>query len=258
MSKLFIHIDASELTEELPGNKTMLYYLVRRMGMVRMSVDELAQLFHVSRRSVINWLDELVSDEYIRKSYKSGKQLILQVNNSAKFAQSKVKKLHNQKCNNCTNDSAEVAPSTIYKNNILSNRVNNVENTPQCEVPKAEYYEYISEGIEAFYEGRFKRPYAPNWATHTTNAKELSGKVDTMLRSEGMELNDENRRTWWWGFLSRGYDAGDQYHRDNFTLDTLNKQFNNFLNKIQNGKSRQKPADQDAEYLARLQEILGK
>lgn len=256
MPRLFIHIEADEITDALPGNKTMLYSLINRMGMIRMSVDELSAFLHVSDKSIKRWLVELENDGMIRREYKPGKQMVVHTIriNRDKMSQSIRTECTYQKGQDVTIEKEKMSQSTIYNNNI-NNRGNNDSPEPKEQEEKEVYWGYVIEGINDFYEKRLGRPYVPNWPTQTDSAREISAKVDMMLKADGMDLNESNRRSWWTQFLNRGYNRGDQFHQDNFGLDMINKHFNSLLNRIKNGKGNS--IDERRQFAAELDAFLG-
>lgn len=81
--------------------------------------------------------------------------------------------------------------------------------------------------------------YIPNYATQTTVALSLVRKVETLMRHYNVADTDDQFADVWRRFLTAGYESGDQFQREHWTLDYIDKQFMAIFNKLNsenNGK----------------------
>lgn len=80
--------------------------------------------------------------------------------------------------------------------------------------------------------------YIPNYVTQTTIVGSLIGKVCMMMQHYGIEDTDGNFADVWRRFLQAGYDAGDDFQREHWTLDYIDKQFQTIFNRLKNGTTK--------------------
>lgn len=80
--------------------------------------------------------------------------------------------------------------------------------------------------------------YIPNYVTQTTVVGSLIGKVCMMMQHYGIEDTDDNFADVWRRFLQAGYDAGDDFQREHWTLDYIDKQFQTIFNRLKNGTTK--------------------
>lgn len=83
--------------------------------------------------------------------------------------------------------------------------------------------------------------YIPNYATQTTVALSLVRKVETLMQHYNVADTDDQFADVWRRFLTAGYESGDQFQRDHWTLDYIDKQFMAIFNKLNsenNGKQQ--------------------
>lgn len=81
--------------------------------------------------------------------------------------------------------------------------------------------------------------YIPNYATQTTVALSLVRKVETLMQHYNVADTDDQFADVWRRFLTAGYESGDQFQREHWTLDYIDKQFMAIFNKLNsenNGK----------------------
>ena len=81
--------------------------------------------------------------------------------------------------------------------------------------------------------------YIPNYATQTTVALSLVRKVEMLMQHYNVADTDDQFADVWRRFLTAGYDSGDQFQREHWTLDYIDKQFMAIFNKLNsenNGK----------------------
>lgn len=236
----------------------------------------LAKLSCASVDQVRRALDRLRKSgdvEVVRHSF----ELVLYAKNqmNGKFAQSYDMSVQNCTVTNpdeCaklhSHDMANLHSHTLF-NNIINNRENNniippsvngkfaqsqEENEPQPEEtqesetvtaeadPAASIeqrrYEIILQGIAEQYTER-GNIYIPNYATQTTVALSLVRKVETLMQHYNVADTDDQFADVWRRFLTAGYESGDQFQREHWTLDYIDKQFMTIFNKLNsenNGK----------------------
>ena len=239
----------------------------------------LAKLSSASVDQVRRALDRLRKSgdvEVVRRAYDFS--LFVKNQQSGKIAQSDIKsvqnctvcepsecaKLHSLEC-------ANLHSHTLFNNNINNNRENNIippeesvqncticepsedtqpqpEETQEPETVTAEAeptssieqrrYEIILRLITEQYTTRGDI-YIPNYATQTTVALSLVRKVETLMQHYNVADTDDQFADVWRRFLTAGYDSGDQFQRDHWTLDYIDKQFMAIFNKLNsenNGK----------------------
>ena len=83
--------------------------------------------------------------------------------------------------------------------------------------------------------------YIPNYATQTTVALSLVRKVETLMQHYNVADTDDQFADVWRRFLTAGYESGDQFQREHWTLDYIDKQFMAIFNKLNsenNGKQQ--------------------
>lgn len=237
----------------------------------------LAKLSCASVDQVRRALDRLRKSgdvEVVRHSF----ELVLCAKNqmNGKFAQSQDMSVQNCTVTNpdeCaklhSHDMANLHSHTLF-NNIINNRENNniippsvngkfaqsqEENEPQPEETNQEpetvtaepepassieqrRYEIILRLIAEQYTERGDI-YIPNYTTQTTVALSLVRKVETMMQHYNIADTDDQFADVWRRFLTAGYDSGDQFQREHWTLDYIEKQFMAIFNKLNsenNGK----------------------
>ena len=236
----------------------------------------LAELSCASVDQVRRALDRLRKSgdvEVVRHSF----ELVLYAKNqmNGKFAQSHDMSVQNctvtnpDECANLhTHDMANLHTHTLF-NNIINNRENidnippsvngkfaqsHEENEPQPEetqepetvtadakpVSSIEQhrYEIILRLIAEQYIERGDI-YIPNYATQTTVALSLVRKVETLMQHYNVADTDDQFADVWRRFLTAGYESGDQFQREHWTLDYIDKQFMAIFNKLNsenNGK----------------------
>lgn len=236
----------------------------------------LAKLSCASVDQVRRALDRLRKSgdvEVVRHSF----ELVLYAKNqmNGKFAQSHDMSVQNCTVTNpdeCaklhSHDMANLHSHTLF-NNIINNRENidiippsvngkfaqsHEENEPQPEetqepetvtaetepVSSIEQrrYEII---LQLIYEQYTDRGgiYIPNYATQTTVALSLVRKVETLMQHYNVADTDDQFADVWRRFLTAGYESGDQFQREHWTLDYIDKQFMAIFNKLNsenNGK----------------------
>ena len=99
-------------------------------------------------------------------------------------------------------------------------------------------YEIILQGIAEQYTERGDI-YIPNYPTQTTVALSLVRKVETLMQHYNVADTDDQFADVWRRFLTAGYESGDQFQREHWTLDYIDKQFMAIFNKLNsenNGK----------------------
>lgn len=237
----------------------------------------LAKLSCASVDQVRRALDRLRKSgdvEVVRHSF----ELVLYAKNqmNGKFAQSQDMSvqictvINPDECANLhTHDMANLHSHTLF-NNIINNRENNnniippsvngkfaqsqgesepqPEETQEPEIVTAEAepvssieqrrYEIILQGIAEQYTERGDI-YIPNYSTQTTVALSLVRKVETLMQHYNVADTDDQFADVWRRFLTAGYDSGDQFQREHWTLDYIDKQFMAIFNKLNsenNGK----------------------
>lgn len=167
-------------------------------------------------------------------------------------------KMQGQIVDFCTADSANLHFSHI-NNNINNNRENNnniippeieqkhtseiaqnctsddTETDAQAETASIEQRrrEIVLTGIMEQYE-QHGNIYIPNYVTQTTVIGSLIGKVCIMMQHYGIENTDDNFADVWRRFIQAGYDAGDDFQREHWTLDYIDKQFQTIFNRLKN------------------------
>lgn len=200
---------------------------------------------------------------------------------NGKFAQSQDMSVQNctitnpDECANLhTHDMANLHSHTLFNNNINNNRENNniippvqngkngtsereaqpqpeeTEETQEPEIVTAEAdpassieqrrYEIILRLIAEQYTERGDI-YIPNYATQTTVALSLVRKVETLMQHYNVANTDDQFADVWRRFLTAGYESGDQFQREHWTLDYIDKQFMAIFNKLNsenNGKQQ--------------------
>lgn len=162
--------------------------------------------------------------------------------------------LHGQIVNFCTADSAKNHFSHI-NNNINNNRENNNNIIPHEKVEnrtsdgtatdvhaetagmEQRRREIVLNGIVEQY-NQHGNIYIPNYVTQTTVVGSLIGKVCMMMQHYGIEDTDDNFADVWRRFLQAGYDAGDDFQREHWTLDYIDKQFQTIFNRLKNGTTK--------------------
>ena len=124
-------------------------------------------------------------------------------------------------------DDCQKVNSTIHLHNQLHTITGT--NTPE------RTHEYIITGIVDFYAER-GQTYTPNWSTMTTAAAELDAKMVFLAKNKKIAPAADSLATLWTDFLDAAYAHADEWQRNHFTLDTLNSQFQVFINQITNGR----------------------
>lgn len=171
-------------------------------------------------------------------------------------------KMHGQIVDFCTADSANLHFSHI-NNNINNNRENNnniippeIEQKHTSEIAQNCTSDDMATDAQAETAGREQRRreivltgiieqykqhgniYIPNYVTQTTVIGSLIGKVCMMMQHYGIEDTDDNFSDVWRRFLQAGYDAGDDFQREHWTLDYIDKQFQPIFNRLKNGTTK--------------------
>ena len=152
---------------------------------------------------------------------KSQQKSCQKVNKKLTKSQQKVDKKSTRRCQK-VND-------TIHIQDTIQN--NTSSNAPAPE----RTHEYIITGIVDFYAER-GQTYMPNWSTMTTAAAELDAKMVFLAKNKKIAPAADSLATLWTDFLDAAYAHADEWQRNHFTLDTLNSQFQVFINQITNGR----------------------
>ena len=233
---------------------------------------DMAEYLHLTTDQVKRTINALRSSGYMvvkRYQYNVGLTTVQIVQkNTSEIVQnctsdgSDSAKMHGQIVDFCTADSAK-SHFLHINNNINNNRENNndiippeivekntseiVENRTSDDTATEEHAEtadveqrrreIVLNGIVEQY-NRNGNIFIPNYVTQTTVIGSLIGKVCMMMQHYGIDETDENFADVWRRFLQAGYDAGDDFQREHWTLDYIDKQFQSIFNKLKNGTNK--------------------
>ena len=150
--------------------------------------------------------------------------------------------INNNNNNNRENNNNIIPPEIVEKNTseIAQNRTSDDTATEEhAETADIEQRrrEIVLNGIVEQY-NQHGNIFIPNYVTQTTVIGSLIGKVCMMMQHYGIEETDENFADVWRRFLQAGYDAGDDFQREHWTLDYIDKQFQSIFNKLKNGTNK--------------------
>lgn len=94
--------------------------------------------------------------------------------------------------------------------------------------------------------------YIPNYATQTTVALSLVRKVETLMQHYNVAGTDDQFADVWRRFLTAGYESGDQFQREHWTLDYIDKQFMAIFNKLNSESNGNKGTNRSGKGNARI------
>lgn len=94
--------------------------------------------------------------------------------------------------------------------------------------------------------------YIPNYATQTTVALSLVRKVEMLMQHYNVADTDDQFADVWRRFLTAGYDSGDQFQREHWTLDYIDKQFMAIFNKLNSENNGNKGTNRSGKGNARI------
>ena len=152
---------------------------------------------------------------------------------NGKFAQSQDMSVQN--CTVCEpSEETQPQPEEIKEPETVT-----AETEPASSIEQRRY-EIILQGIAEQYTERGDI-YIPNYVTQTTVALSLVRKVETLMQHYNVADTDDQFADVWRRFLTAGYESGDQFQREHWTLDYIDKQFMAIFNKLNsenNGKQQ--------------------
>lgn len=303
--KGYIHIDGDVFSEMgLSPTEAVIYSLISNYCRDGMTFDrrlcDIAESINMSDRGFRKALGRLVEAGYLKKNRAPMRVVFsaaVTTENQGEISYKKCTKsgserteqssaLEEELCSEQSSERTEQSseksrhkvPNTPYiitinTNPLIKGRVGDEKKTTskneEKKVQKLEeapgYWFYVIEGLACFYEDVIGRTYVPNWSTQTTSAKDVHMKVMHVASANGWPTTPDGLASWWDQFLRIGYDAADQFLRNRWDLDTINRQFNQIINMINNNSKstqnerRQQPrgGDVSEEYIARKLTELG-
>ena len=192
--------------------------------------EHLAEVCHISRRSLIPILKKLEENGAVEAYFENGMKIYKTTpQRCEETSQDDVKKLHTR-CEETSQDDVKKLHNTPYiKDNIKGVKK---EESPKDSGDFISFAAVVMEDFKKWFEYVKGVPFSNNSDT-LTECREIAGQIAQLMRAQNLNAdNVEEFRAFFRKWIKAAYEVCDRWQKDNFSLTTLKRQFNQLTAKI--------------------------
>lgn len=234
--KGYIHIDNSCFTEmHLTPTEAVLYSLVKGYcshgQKFERKVEDIAKQVNMSDCGIRRAFNRLVKGGYLKKErkqlgveYKLSDEWKERVVQSTEQVRYKVPRRTVQS----TEQERYKVPNTPFNNKLDNNNSLNKENF-------GEFEGLVLEIFTEHYRNTHSHEYAPNYATLTTATRNVCDNIRRCMEGDKYVCDIETFRAYFAQWLALAWQKTDEWHRQRWSMEFVNSQFNYFNTQVNNG-----------------------
>jgi len=234
----------------LSGNDAILYSLIAgycENGVpFDMRIEDIARRVNLSNSGVRSMIDSLCERGFIEKERKQFCNVYNISDNWRKPIFEIAKKCHSRKPKSSTQDSQKIAvgslkSSTPDSQTLANTHYNNnyIYNNPITSGGKGDFYGLFLEIFCSHYRSEKNIEYIPNNQTQTTAGRSLVEKIKTTMVHDGYVADEDTFKRYFSQWLDLAYKRSDNFVRERWTTEWLDKNFNYFNSIVNNNEYRQ-------------------
>ena len=189
--------------------------------------ERLAEVCHVPKTTLRRILAQMKEKGIITDHYQDGVKIY---RTSVQNGQSRVSKMDTESVQNGQSRVSKMDTDTLYKN--INKKRGKKEESPKDGGDFISFAAVVMEDFKKWFEYVKGVPFSNNSDT-LTECREIAGQIAQLMRAQNLNAdNVEEFRAFFRKWIKAAYEVCDRWQKDNFSLTTLKRQFNQLTAKI--------------------------